>query len=122
MSENPAKDFKRRVANNGPKLKNVPNLEANDDEFSFADYVAKDIHSWAMVPDVDDAEAYVEEKAEEMYKIYERVAEQFDEVTVEREEDEMFWAVVTVSVPNDTTRRERLAEEIGEALMSRQTL
>lgn len=114
-------DFKRRVRNNGPKLKDFPNVNAGDGVFSVQDYVSKDVSSWAMVPEVDEdeEEEFVRSVAEDMYEIYERVGELFDEVTVERSDEDMYWVSMEVEVPESPSRRERLAEEVGEALMRR---
>lgn len=83
--------------------------------------MAKNIGSWAMIPaDVDDEEEYVRKIAEEMYDIYESL-ETLEEATVEREEDgEMYWCTVEIKVPEDASRRERLAEEVGGKLQERQ--
>lgn len=113
--------FDKRVANNGVKLKNVPNSELRGDKFTFADYVAKDPMSWVYVPE-NPEDVDVEAVAEDMYEIYEGLADEFDEVTVERQEDEMYWAEVTVEVPDDPGRQERVAEQVAEAILARQQL
>lgn len=113
--------FDTRVRNNGVKLKNVPNSELIGGEFRFADYVAKNPMSWAYVPeDPDDVD--VEAVAEEMYQIYGSLADDFDEITMERSNEDMYWAEVTVEIPNDPTRRERIAEQVAEVILARQQM
>lgn len=115
-------DFSTRVQNNGVKLKNVPNVEETDGEFSFSDYVSKYPSSWGMVPENPD-EFDVEGLANEMYEIYEEVANYHPEVTLSKSEDEeMYWAEVTVDIPSDPSKQERIAEAIAEALLARQQL
>jgi hypothetical protein len=121
MTENIGEDFESRVRNSGVKLKNVPNVEVEDAVFTFTDYVAKDPSTWAYVPDdLDDVD--VEEYAEEMYEIYESLEEHYDEVTVGRSEDDMYWAEISVDVPEDKNRRERLANDVAESILARQQL
>lgn len=118
-------NFRKRVENNGVKLKNVPNVQFNGDLFRFGDYVAKDVSSWAYVPDVEseeDAEQYAEDVADDMYDIYSRLAEEVEEVDLTKSEDEMYWADVVVDVPSDSSRAERVAEEVAEAILARQQL
>lgn len=119
MTDNIGRDFERRVENSGVKLKNVPNVEVLDDTFKFTDYVAKDPMSWAYVPE-NPEDVDVEAYAEEMYEVYEDLEDHYDEVTVERVEDEMYWAEISVEVPEDTTRRERLANDVAESIRARQ--
>jgi len=125
MSQNRAEDFARRVRNNGAKLKNVPNTQTNATEFSFSDYVSKNPYSWGMVPaeemSDEEAQAYAQDVAEEMYDCYEPL-NQFSEISVSRDEDGRFWATVVVDVPEDNSRRERLAEEVAESILSRQQI
>lgn len=118
-------NFRKRVENNGVKLKNVPNVQFDGDSFRFGDYVAKDVSSWAYVPDVEseeDAEQYAEDVADDMYDIYSRLAEEVEEVDLTKSEDEMYWADVVVDVPSDSSRAERVAEEVAEAILARQQL
>lgn len=118
-------NFRKRVENNGVKLKNVPNVQFNGDSFRFGDYVSKDVSSWAYVPDVEseeDAEQYAEDVADDMYDIYSRLAEEVEEVDLTKSEDEMYWADVVVDVPSDSSRAERVAEEVAEAILARQQL
>lgn len=121
MSDNPIEKFERTLKNSGVKLKNVPNTEFNREErqFSFADYVAKNVGSWGMVPaNPDDVD--VEEVAEDsMYDIYETMFRGAPEVTMTREEDDMYWAMVVVDVPEDEQRQRELGELVGEALFQR---
>lgn len=114
-------DFKTRVRNNGVKVKNVPNTTEEGGVFRFEDYVAKDPRSWGMVPQ-DPESVDVEAIAEEMYEIYEGLEEEFDEVTVGREDSDMYWATVEVDIPDDSTRQERVAEQVAEAILARQTI
>lgn len=119
MSESPAEDFQKRVAGNGVKIRDLPNTRTDGDEWRFADYVAKDASSWAFVPE-DPEEVDVEEVAEsEMYAHYEELGRKVSEVTVERLEDDMYWANVSVSVPEDAARRERVAEAVATAVQNR---
>lgn len=118
-------DFETRVRNNGVKVKNVPNARTEEGKFLFGDYVAKNVSSWAYVPDVDseeEGEEYAREVAENMYEIYGRLAENVEEVELTREEDEMYWADVVVDIPDDPARAERVAEEVAEAILARQQL
>jgi len=125
MNETIARDFARRVRTNGVKLKNVPNTKTDVTEFSFSDYVSKNPYSWGMVPaeemSDEEAEEYAENVAEKMYDCYEPL-NQFNEISVSRDEDDHFWATVVVEVPEDTGRRERLAEEVAESILSRQQI
>lgn len=125
MSQNRARDFARRVRNNGVKLKNVPNTQTDGTEFSFSDYVSKNPDSWGMVPaeemSEEEAQEYAEDIAEEMYDCYEPL-DQFNEISVSRDEDDHFWVRVVVDVPEETGRRERLAEEVAESILSRQQI
>ena len=118
-------NFRKRVENNGVKLKNVPNVQFNGDLFRFGDYVAKDVSSWAYVPDVEseeDAEQYAEDVADDMYDIYSRLAEEVEEVDLTKSDDETYWADVVVDVPSDASRAERVTEEVAEAILARQQL
>jgi hypothetical protein len=118
-------DFETRVRNNGVKVKNVPNARTEGDKFLFGDYVAKNVSSWSYVPDVDseeEGEEYAREVAEDMYEIYGRLAENVEEVELTKEEDEMYWADVVVDIPDDSSRAERVAEEVAEAILARQQL
>lgn len=115
-------DFRTRVRNNGVKLKNVPNVEEVDGVFSLSDYVSKDPGSWGMVPENPD-EFDVEGLANEMYEIYEQVANYYEEVTLNRNEDgDMYWADLEVDIPEDPSRQERIAEDIAESILARQQL
>lgn len=111
-------DFKQRVANNGVKTKNVPNLRFEEGKFEFTDYVAKDVTTWAFVPD-NPEDVDVESYADEMYEVYQPLEKAFDEVTVERDEDEHYLVQVTVDIPDDSGRQERIAEEVAEAILQR---
>lgn len=118
-------NFKRRVENNGVKLKNVPNVQFEGDAFRFGDYVAKDVSSWAYIPEVEsqeEAEEYASDVADEMYEIYGRLADEIEEVELTRAEDDMYWADVVVDVPSDSSRAERVAEEVAEAILARQQM
>lgn len=115
-------DFARRVQKNGVKLKNISNVEYDDGIFRFSDYVAKDPMSWSYVPENPD-EVDVEEIAEEMYDIYENLDELFNEVVVQRDEGpDMYWVEIEVKVPEDPSRRERIAEQVSESILSRQQI
>lgn len=114
-------EFDQRVRNNGVTLKNVPNTELEDGKFKFTDYVSKKPSSWAMVPENPD-EVDVEALADEVHDIYRSLAIEFEEVSVVRREDDMHWFEVEIRIPDDDTRKERLAEQVAEAILSRQQL
>lgn len=121
MSSMREPNFKQRVRNNGVELKNVPNVELDDGLFQFSDYVSKDPANWGYVPtDLD--EVSPQAIADEMYAIYEDLAEGLPEVTIEQYEGDMYWANVEVDVPDNSTRQERVAEQVAEAIFSRQQL
>lgn len=111
-------DFERRIEANGIALKNVPNTQINDGTFHIGDYVAKNPSTWMYVPaDPDDVD--VEATADHVFAPYEALAE-FDEITVERHEDEMYWCDISVEIPEDSARAERLAEALAGAIFDRQ--
>ena len=118
-------NFKRRVENNGVKLKNVPNVQFDGDKFSLSDYVAKNVSSWAYVPEVEseeEAKQHARDVADEMYEIYGRLADDVEEVELTKSEDDMYWADIVVEVPDDSSRAERVAEEVAGAIRARQQL
>lgn len=118
-------NFRRRVENNGVKLKNVPNVQFDGDTFSFGDYVAKNVSSWAYVPDVDsqeEAKEHAKDVADDMYGIYGRLTEEVEEVELTKSEDDMYWADVVVDIPHESSRAEHVAEEVAEAILARQQL
>jgi len=119
MTQNKVTQFWSDVRTAGVKVKNIPNANTDDDGSTamFADYVAKNQRSWAMVPanDVD-----VEQVAEDaLYDVYETAFDGVDEISVERTEDEMYWANVSIEVPDDPVRRRQLAELVADAYLTR---
>lgn len=115
-------DFRTRVKNNGVKLKNVPDVEEINGEFSFSDYVSKNPRSWLM--DLENPDEFdIEGLADEMYEIYEEVANHHSEISLSKSEDgEMYLAEVTVDIPSDPSKQEQIAEDLAEALLDRQQL
>lgn len=119
MTHSKVTQFWSDVRTAGVKVKNIPNANTDDDGSTamFADYVAKNQRSWAMVPanDVD-----VEQVAEDaLYDVYETAFDGVDEISVERTEDEMYWANVSIELPDDPVRRRQLAELVADAYLTR---
>jgi len=111
-------DFTNRLRANGVALKNVPNTQTIDGTFHIGDYVAKNPSTWMYVPaEPDDVD--VESTADHVFAPYEAL-KAFDEITVERHEDEMYWCDVSVEIPEDRARREQLAGAVAGAIFDRQ--
>lgn len=115
----PVQQFWADVRTAGVKVKNIPNANTGDDGSvaMFADYVAKNQNSWAMVPA---EEVDVEQVAEDaLYDVYETAFDGVEEISVERTADEMYWANVTIEIPDDDVRRRQLAELVADAYLTR---
>ena len=123
MSNNSIEKFERTLKN-GVKLKNVPNTEFNREErtFTLSDYVSKNPSSWAYVPNKELSEEDVRDIADDyMYSLYQELSDEFEEVTLEKHDEDMFWADVTVEIPEDEAQQMRVAEAVSETILARQS-
>jgi hypothetical protein len=65
-------------------------------------------------------EVDVEQVAEDaLYDVYETAFDEVEEISVERTADEMYWANVTIEIPDDDVRRRQLAELVADAYLTR---
>lgn len=82
------------IRDNGVKLKDVPNTSWEDNVFKFIDYFEKDFERG-----VSDEKELVQKV---MYKHYEDLESMWDFISLkEYEEDNKYWAEVTVTIPED---------------------
>ena len=94
------------------KLKNVPNVEVEEGTFSFADYFDGEAFRESFTGEVVAITDHVE-RAFTPYRTYFAGAE---EITLDvYVEGEMWWADVTVTIPDDVDRQHLLADLVADA-------